>query len=363
MTIPATQEVKSKLAEYRAYLASENTREAFDLLVIAARKDESYSFFPHEQGTLSRTVRYMVGSSWSYGFIVNQSDLLFYYRLPSARVSDAVLSSLQQKGLIASHNNRGEIKVRIASVRDAKLVLDDCFGGDLVGANQEAGGTGWSDEELRESIQAYRKMQQLQREGHSRFKKQIYGELATKFGRTEKAFEFRMQNISAVLSLLGREWIEGLKPATHVGAGVASRLESLINEADGTQTIPAAAFEIAVRERMAHPPSTAPTGTVTPQRTSSTVTNLKRDPAVKAWVLRRANGLCECCGCVAPFEGTDGVGYLEVHHLRRLADSGSDRVSNAAALCPNCHRRMHYGMDAATVRRQTINRVSELQAE
>lgn len=363
MTIPNTQEVESKLAEYRAYISSENAREAFNLLVNEARKDERYSFFPHEQGALKRTIRYLVGSSWSYGFIVNQSDLLFYYRLPSSRVSNEGLSSLQQMGLIASHNKQGEIKVRIASVSDARLVLDDCFGGDLVGATQEAGGTDWSDEELKASIQAYRKMQQLQREGHSRFKRQIYSELATKFGRTEKAFEFRMQNISAVLSLLGREWIEGLKPATHVGAGIASRLEALINEVDGTQASPAAAFEIAVREQMAHPPSTAPTGTITPQRTSSTVTNLKRDPAVKAWVLRRAAGLCECCGCLAPFEGADGVGYLEVHHLRRLADGGSDRISNAAALCPNCHRRMHYGMDAATVRTQTINRISELEAE
>jgi 5-methylcytosine-specific restriction protein A len=363
MTIPKTPDIESRLDEYKAYISSENTREAFNFLIHAARKDERYSFFPHEQGALNRTIRYLVGSSWCYGFIVNQSDLLFYYRMPSARTSTEVLGSLQQKGLIASHNKRGEIRVRIASLGDARLILDDCFGVNSIGATQETGGTDWNDEELRASIQAYREMQQLHRDGHSRFKKQIYGELFKKFGRTEKAFEFRMQNISAVLSLLGREWIEGLKPATHVGAGVASRLEALINEVDGTQASPAVAFEIAVREKVAHPPSTAPTGTLTPQRTSATVTNLKRDPAVKAWVLCRAKGICECCGCVAPFEGVDGMGYLEVHHLRRLADGGSDRISNAVALCPNCHRRMHFGKDAATVRAQTISQISELEAE
>ena len=61
-----------------------------------------------------------------------------------------------------------------------------------------------------------------------------------------------------------------------------------------------------------------------------------RDPEVVAWVLQEADGQCEECNTPAPFVKPSGVPYLEVHHLRRLADAGSDTVSNAAALCPNC---------------------------
>lgn len=40
---------------------------------------------------------------------------------------------------------------------------------------------------------------------------------------------------------------------------------------------------------------------------------------------------------------------LEVHHLRRLADGGSDTVANAVALCPNCHREIHYGINKSAL--------------
>ncbi|WP_342542729.1 HNH endonuclease signature motif containing protein [Paenisporosarcina sp. FSL H8-0542] len=35
--------------------------------------------------------------------------------------------------------------------------------------------------------------------------------------------------------------------------------------------------------------------------------------------------------------------YLEVHHIKRLADNGEDSVENAIAVCPNCHRELHFG--------------------
>jgi 5-methylcytosine-specific restriction protein A len=41
----------------------------------------------------------------------------------------------------------------------------------------------------------------------------------------------------------------------------------------------------------------------------------------------------------------DGKPYLEPHHIRRLADEGPDHPAWVAALCPNCHRRIHHGAD------------------
>lgn len=61
--------------------------------------------------------------------------------------------------------------------------------------------------------------------------------------------------------------------------------------------------------------------------------------------LDRANGICERCSCEAPFiRRSDGTRYLEVHHKVRLADGGEDTIENALALCPNCHRELHYGL-------------------
>lgn len=63
-----------------------------------------------------------------------------------------------------------------------------------------------------------------------------------------------------------------------------------------------------------------------------------------AEVLYRANGHCENCKSAAPFlRDLDNSPYLEVHHKKTLADGGDDTVENAIALCPNCHRKAHYG--------------------
>lgn len=69
-----------------------------------------------------------------------------------------------------------------------------------------------------------------------------------------------------------------------------------------------------------------------------------RSADVIAEVLLRADGHCESCSQPAPFaRASDGSPYLEVHHRVRLADGGDDTVDNAIALCPNCHRKQHYG--------------------
>ncbi|HAS6064727.1 TPA: HNH endonuclease [Vibrio vulnificus] len=69
-----------------------------------------------------------------------------------------------------------------------------------------------------------------------------------------------------------------------------------------------------------------------------------RNPDVVAEVLERAKGNCECCGELAPFmRSKDGTPYLEVHHKVFLSKGGEDSVENAEALCPNCHRKKHFG--------------------
>lgn len=71
-----------------------------------------------------------------------------------------------------------------------------------------------------------------------------------------------------------------------------------------------------------------------------------RDPAVKAWVLQKSKGVCERCGENAPFLINGDTPYLEVHHVIPLSLSGADTISNCVALCPNCHRALHYSQNS-----------------
>jgi hypothetical protein len=48
------------------------------------------------------------------------------------------------------------------------------------------------------------------------------------------------------------------------------------------------------------------------------------DLDVKAWVFIYANGVCANYYCKAPFITTTGIPYLEVHHIKRLADKGPE---------------------------------------
>jgi 5-methylcytosine-specific restriction protein A len=72
----------------------------------------------------------------------------------------------------------------------------------------------------------------------------------------------------------------------------------------------------------------------------------RRNPDVIAEVLLLAKGVCQRCDQAAPFLRMDGRPYLEVHHRQPLAEGGKDTVENAIALCPNCHRERHYGLNA-----------------
>ena len=75
----------------------------------------------------------------------------------------------------------------------------------------------------------------------------------------------------------------------------------------------------------------------------------ERDPHVAAYAKLRANGRCQLCLKLAPFDNKAGEPYLETHHLKWLAKGGEDTPANTVALCPNCHRRMHVLDDPADI--------------
>jgi len=96
-----------------------------------------------------------------------------------------------------------------------------------------------------------------------------------------------------------------------------------------------------------------------PGRRAVTENRVQRSPQVREWVLAQAKGHCESCGS-SSFRNLGGEAYLEVHHPIQLAQGGPDRVENAVALCPACHRRMHLGLDREVFLESLYGRVPRL---
>ena len=74
------------------------------------------------------------------------------------------------------------------------------------------------------------------------------------------------------------------------------------------------------------------------------VTRYARNDEIRKRAKDRAGGVCEGCGSPG-FMTINNEKYLEVHHIISLADQGPDDITNVIALCANCHRQAHYGID------------------
>ncbi|MGH8349881.1 MAG: HNH endonuclease [Pseudomonas sp.] len=222
----------------------------------------------------------------------------------------------------------------------------------------------WSKSEIKAAVGAYLTMLALELKGQKFNKAQAnrllrQGALAD---RSESSVEFRMRNISTVLEQLGRARIKGYRPAENVGANVEHGIREAL-AADDFE--PSADEETLERRAIAleqKPLDKEPKGILQPKRASTSSITYIRDPEVRAWVRQNAKGICEGCDQLAPFE-KDGSPFLEVHHVKHLAQKGSDRTSNAVALCPNCHRRCHHSGDKDAFTLLLYSKVKRLKRE
>lgn len=87
----------------------------------------------------------------------------------------------------------------------------------------------------------------------------------------------------------------------------------------------------------------------------------QRSRKVAHYVLMRAKGICECCLKPAPFLKKDGNHYLEPHHVNRLSDGGLDHPRYVGAICPNCHREIHSGIDGVSLNQQLKERLQAIE--
>ncbi len=99
-----------------------------------------------------------------------------------------------------------------------------------------------------------------------------------------------------------------------------------------------------------------------PGRAPRLTSVFERSAAVRDYVVARAQGVCEGCNSPAPFLRPNGVPYLEPHHIQRLTDGGPDHPKLVIALCPNCHRRVHYGADGVAFNNDLATRMTLIEA-
>ena len=81
--------------------------------------------------------------------------------------------------------------------------------------------------------------------------------------------------------------------------------------------------------------------TIVPVLEERVVQVFRRDPYIREYAKRMADGICQLCNQPSPFENLRGEPFLETHHIVPLAEGGGDSIDNIVALCPNCHRKMH----------------------
>jgi 5-methylcytosine-specific restriction endonuclease McrA len=160
-----------------------------------------------------------------------------------------------------------------------------------------------------------------------------------------------------IVEHLGGEWT---RECYSRGDSVQSHCFRIIRAALGSRMGTGQAdFMVAISRARAcmQPGDPPPQGNRQPLRLEGPGSDFVRCPEVVAWILMRAGGVCELCGEAAPFERADRTPYLEVHHVRPLADGGPDTVDNAVALCPTCHRAVHHAHDRRDRRNQLSDRV------
>ena len=217
--------------------------------------------------------------------------------------------------------------------------------------------------ETRQAVYAYLYMLDKERAGEAYSKIQIRRALQERLPlRSEFSLEKRFQNISAVLAEDGKTFVKGYLPLPNVGRGVASVIRHVVSEVESSSQLVEEALGFAVRcEYLAlgkarndkgRPRGGLPdelwterAGRRMPARRRAETCLFSRDPKLKAWLVLRSRSLREFCGARAPFEEAPDMPYLEIHHVVSLAREGWEAPENAVALCPNCHRAMHFAAD------------------
>lgn len=95
-------------------------------------------------------------------------------------------------------------------------------------AESENYGSDWTDEEVGVLVADYFAMLEKELAGKSFVKAEHRRQLLTKLDRTNGSIEFKHQNVSAVLDLLGLEWVTGYRPAANFQNSLVVAVERIL---------------------------------------------------------------------------------------------------------------------------------------
>lgn len=198
----------------------------------------------------------------------------------------------------------------------------------------------WTLDQLVAAVGAYRMMQGRAAQGHAVNKAQVYRELAEQHGRTPKAWEYRMQNISHVLKQLEQPWLSGLRPAANVGPEVTGQLIKLLrtmpppNIANATVTVTTGETRARLQEQrryaeesLAFSPSDAEDQR---RKVLATIVRRQGQESFRAALLQAYSGRCAMTGC-------EVVDVLEAAHVYPYQGAATNSLSNGLLLRADVH--------------------------
>lgn len=225
----------------------------------------------------------------------------------------------------------------------------------------------WSNDELRACVLVYIEMLNKEQQGLTVNKSLIREQTLKNFlsSRKSSAYDMRMANITAVLEELNLPTLLGYKAMKNVGENVKNRLILMINEIYHNQGIEYnqnnyMQLHHAVEQNVNNLDIKQPIINGQPASLEGTYIRYSHDPKVISWALKYAQGICEACDSAAPFVDQDDQPFLEVHHLLPLSQSGPDNTDNALAVCPNCHRKLHYAKDRNALIDELLEKIDRL---
>lgn len=219
----------------------------------------------------------------------------------------------------------------------------------------------WSKEALELCVSRYFEMLSAIERDEKLDKTAIFRELSESTGgHSDGSVRNLFQNISHELTQRGLKTIPGVSSLPNSTDDLRSVLAAHLNELLTAKTID----EVPIKEARARhlvQIERVPIGNANPQKMhSSDRFYFVRDLQVSIYVKAIASGQCELCEQAAPFQGRDGIPYLEVHHVKTLADGGPDFPSNTVALCPNCHRAIHLSNNVEKMREALYAKIRRL---
>lgn len=192
----------------------------------------------------------------------------------------------------------------------------------------------WTEDELAAAVDAYRQMEAQLTSGSRVEKASVYRQLAALHGRTPKAWEYRMQNISHVLEQAGKDWLPGLRPAANVGTRVEALLAKLLSHSTtAASLVSGPTKELLEREAKLAEAS----GSFSPsdaaddrRRVLASIVRRRGQAAFRSALLQAYGGRCAMTGC-------DVTDALEAAHIHPYFGQASNVVSNGLLLRSDVH--------------------------